>query len=217
MKMKNIFFVLFFIFITSNSNAQVFEFDLLTKYNCKTEYNNFESEIYSNSKGQNYFLYIKSDLDSKKMAALYDIAKMVTHNFEIIESAIKSESFFELKYLYSNKTELSKNFENFEIEYSIINEDSLSKEIKVDFYKNSKRKKINHSIVLNVKENNTNLFPLFRFSCLHPFEFNQSINLPENIIVESAKAKNVSGSEIAYKLLLVKQGKLEDKIPIISK
>ena len=52
------------------------------------------------------------------------------------------------------------------------------------------------AFVLKGKKINFNLFPLFRFSCLHPFEFSQKLNLSENILVESAKELTLSEKKL---------------------
>lgn len=201
--------MLFLLFI-SNIQAQKFEFDLLTKYQSKMKDYIHESVIYSNSKNEKYFLYVDGNPESKN-AMLYDFANMISHNFKVKESKIKNEIFFEFEYLNSKNINLKNKFGEFELKYKSIGNDSLKKEIKIDIY--DKTKKLRESYVLRVKKSKTNLFPLFRFSCLHPLEFNQNINLPENIIVENAIGTTLSGKTIEHKLLYNKELKFEIEIP----
>nr|WP_298659864.1 hypothetical protein [uncultured Flavobacterium sp.] len=196
--------------------AQKYEFDLLTKYNSKIHNNVRESLVYSNSKNMNYFIYVNND-SLNKQAKLYDLKKMTSHNFRLIESKTENNLFFEFVYINSETINVENSYPSSELEVKIINNDSINNEIQVDVFKNNKRKKAEMSFVLKGKKNDTNLFPLFRFSCLHPFEFNQNLNLSEKIIVESAKGITLSGESIEYNLVYFEVVKFEILIPIYKK
>jgi hypothetical protein len=210
MRRNNLLYLMLFLLFISNIQAQKFEFDLLTKYQSMMKNYIHESVIYSNSKNEKYFLYVDGNTESKN-AILYDFANMISHNFKVKESKIQNEMFFEFEYLNSKNINLENKFGEFELEYKSIGNDSLKKEIKIDIY--DKTKKLRESYVLRVKKSKTNLFPLFRFSCLHPLEFNQNINLPENIMVENAIGTTLSGKTIEHKLLYNKELKFEIEIP----
>lgn len=204
---------LVFILFSPFLQAQKFEFDLLTKYLTKMELSNFENIIYSNSKDENYFLMVKENSELKK-ATLYDLKKMILHNYEVVESKSGDEIFFEFKYMDSNIINPNNRFHKYEFEYTKIDDDSLNKKIKVEVYKNSKRKKPELSLILQLKKSNNNLFPLFRFSCIHPFELIQELNISENFIIESAKGTTFFGKTIEHELLDYKEVKIELEIPI---
>ena len=210
--MKKTIYLVFILF-SSFLHAQKFEFDLLTKYLTKMELYNFEKIIYSNSKDQNYFLLINGN-SALKRATLCDLKKMISHNFEVLESKSRGEVFFEFKYVDSKMINYNKIFYEYEFEYTTIDNDSLNKTIKVDVYKNSKRKKSKMSLILQLKKSTDNLFPLFRFSCLHPFELIQKLNVLGNFIIESAKGTTLFGKKIEHKLLNYKKVKFELDIPI---
>jgi len=139
---------------------------------------------------------------------------MIKHNFEVIGSKSREEVFFEFRYVDSNSINYDKKFYEYEFEYTTIDNDSLNKTIKVDVYKNSKRKKSETSLILQLKKSTVNLFPLFRFSCLHPFEFIQKLNIPGNFMIESGKRTTLFGNKSEHKLLYYKDVKFELDIPI---
>ncbi len=210
--MRKIYYIILFLLFILSSQAQKYEFDLLTKYNSISVNFERESLVYSNSRNQNYFLYVERD-SLTKHAKLYDIENKTLHNFSILESKQKNELFFEFKYLDSKAINQVSSFNNYEFDVKTINSDSINKVIKIELFKNKKRKKPEMISVLKVKNSNNNLFPLFRFSCLHPFEFNRNLNIPENVIVESATETLFSGIKIEHKLLYFKEIKLEIQIP----
>jgi hypothetical protein len=214
--MKKIFCLILIILFNLNIQAQKYEFDLLTKYTSKMVNYEHESLAYSNTKDQNYILYINGNSLTKN-ATLYDLGKMTLHNFSVSESKIENEIFFEFEYKKTLPINQKTNYNNYKLEAKTINNDSLNKEIKIDIFKKSNVKKPEITLVLKVKKINNNLFPLFRFSCLHPFEFNQNLNLSENLKVESAKEINLSGQLIEHRLVSEKEVKFEIEIPVNKK
>lgn len=208
--MKKIFFVVLYLAVNATVHSQKFEFDLLTKYVISAKNHQRETAVYSNSTNKFYYLYLNFD---SKTAGLYDLKTNILYKFEVLQSKVNQDVFFEFKYLNSKKTTSNGHFANFESEYTIVKKDSIFSEIKLDIYRNSKRKKPQYSLLLKAKKSKTNLFAIFRVNCLHPIEFNSKIDIPENIIIESGESIHGSGNKINYKLAIVKDVKFELEIP----
>ena len=90
--MKNFLYLIPLLLLNLTVQAQKYEFDLLTKYNSKIHNNVRESLVYSNSKNMNYFIYVNNDSVTKQ-AKLYDLTKMTSHNFRLIESKTENKLF----------------------------------------------------------------------------------------------------------------------------
>jgi len=57
--MRKIYYIILFLLFILSSQAQKYEFDLLTKYNSISVNFERESLVYSNSRNQNYFYMLK--------------------------------------------------------------------------------------------------------------------------------------------------------------
>ncbi len=104
-------------------------------------------------------------------------------------------------------------FDKYEIESKVISSDSLNMELKVEVYKNAKRKKSIIEYLIKCKKNTSNLFPVFRMSCMHPFELYLNLNISKNVIVEKAEGKTLSGQKVESSLLYFKEVMLDIEIP----
>jgi hypothetical protein len=95
-------------------------------------------------------------------------------------------------YLSSSKLTHPGIFVENAFEFEIIERDSLTgdKVVKMITYSDKRKKKIVNTAQLKIKNYPTNLFALFRFSCMHPYEHFSKININENGIVESYKSSN---------------------------
>ena len=208
--MKKIFFVILYLAVNAAVHGQKFEFDLLTKYVISAENYQRETAVYSNSTNKFFYLYLNYD---SKTANLYDLKTNILYKFEVLQSKVNKDLFFEFKYLVSKKIIPNRHIINFESEYTIVKKDSIYAEIKLDIYRNSKRKKPHHSLLLKAKKSKTNLFAIFRVNCLHPFEFTSKIDIPENLVIESGESINGSRDKTKFKLALLKDVKFELEIP----
>ena len=133
--MKKIFFVFLCLAANSAVQSQKFEFDLLTKYVISAENYQRETAVYSNSTNKFFYLYLNFD---SKTAHLYDLKTNIRYKFEVLQSKVNQDVFFEFKYLVSKKITPNGHFANFESEYTIVKKDSIYSEIKPDIYRNSK-------------------------------------------------------------------------------
>ncbi|MEZ4854092.1 hypothetical protein, partial [Flavobacterium sp.] len=185
--MKTITCIIYVLFL-SNIYSQKFEFDVLTKYKLK----NRESIVYSNSKHEDYVMYIQGNSEYK-IAKLYDLKKMILHKFDVKEVKSKNEVFFQFMYKSTNDMNFYKYWDKSKIQYEWISNNGLNGEIKLNIYKNYKKTKLLYTVYMKVQKSNVNLFHVFKFSCLHPFEFYRNFNIPENIIVKSSKIELSSG------------------------
>lgn len=61
------------------------------------------------------------------------------------------------------------------------------KTVRMIKYKNKKRKKVLEEAELIIVKFKTNMFSLFRFSCLHPYEHSKKLNYNQKGIVKSYK------------------------------
>ena len=180
--------------------SQNFEFDLMTHYGVKVEQMNNDNLIYSNSKNPTYFLMVRGYKDFKE-AKLLDIKNSVTHQFAVEQTSDKGQVFFSFKYLDSTPFQPQGSFLAHDFTIDEIEQDSLTKTFKVTFYKNAKRKKQVMSQTIVAKKHHSNLFPLYRVACLHPFEIFSKLNMPENYIVLGGNGTTFQGGQVQTKLL----------------
>lgn len=210
---KIVIYSILLLLSNANIQAQKYEFDLLTKYSIKSRSNEKETVIYSNSKNPNYVLYIFKK-SSKREGKLYDIDKKKLHIYDVIETNDNGQIYFQFKYTNSNDFNSGNRSKEYELKTKSISKiDSIYKEIKIELLHKSNKTKKMISFTLKTKKTDSNLFPVFRFSCMHPFEFDENINVLENILVENASSLSFSGIKTNYKLLLVQEIKFELVIP----
>jgi hypothetical protein len=211
--MKKIF-LLFLLFSFSYINAQKYVFNTLAKYSSNFDHNKRESISYSNSNSDTYFLRLEKSVNSFG-AKLFDYKNRKVHRFTVVESKIKNEIFFKFNYLdtyylqHFNKNHYSK----YVFDFQTVESNDSVKKVKLNVYKNSKKRKSLKDFDLVIKKNSSNLFPVFRINSIHPYEFVEKLNIFENGIVVSANEKTVSGEQIEFKLEELKQVSFELDIP----
>jgi dihydroxyacetone kinase-like predicted kinase len=212
--MKKKIFLIFILFSFFSLNAQKYVFNTLAKYSSKFDNNNGEVISYSNSKNDSYFLRLIKNQNSFT-AKLYDYKNLKVHEYTVIESKSKNDIFF--KFNYENTTELyyfNKNdHKKYVFTFQTINVNDSIRNVKFNVYKNSKKKKSLMEYELEIKKSNENLFPTFRISCIHPYEFLERLNIFENGVVINAKGKTLSGNQIEFKLEELKVTNFELDIP----
>ncbi len=166
--------------------SQDYKFNLLTKYIVNQEDREWERIVYSNVDDSNYFLSLNKTQD-ENLAYLSDMKNKIVHHFYFIENIENGEIYFTFKFIKSEKLKPISLTSNFRFKFETIKEDSSFKTIKMTGYKNKKMTKIGGISELKVKKHPKNLFPLYRFSYMHLFEYRTDIDLGENCIVESSK------------------------------
>ena len=132
------------------------------------------------------------------------------HEFNIKES--KSENDVKnYKFIYSN----TRVFERTPAEEIYFDFKSVSKEgdieiVKLNCYKNKRKTKITNSLELKIIKSEVNLFPLFRFTCLHPSEFITELNYSSAGLVTSCISEKGTRQ---CKLIAIEETNLELTIP----
>jgi hypothetical protein len=205
--MKKIIFLIIFLNLF-NSNAQKYFFNTLTKYNIV----NRKGEIitYSNLYNDTYFLKLKK-YENTFIANLYDYKNLKNHEYSVTETKIDNEFFFNFKYEKTNELNHfnKKNYNNYIFDFETISSSDNIKKVKMKVFKNSKKKKLLMEYELDVKNSDYNYFPAFRNSCIHPYEFLDTLNTFEKGVVISAIGNSLSGDTIEFRLEVLKQVNFE--------
>ena len=180
--------VLVLLFSSFFGYTQNYKFNTLTKYNCIGKFPR-ESVVYSNTENLNYFLYLKKEND-KTIANLFDLEKKKYHTFKVVESKdTLNQVFFQFIYLSSKKYIENRTTKKNAFKFETKKNDSLFRIVKMS--RVNKSGKVLGVSELKIKNYPYNLFPIFRFSCLHPYELASDININETGIVESFKKANI--------------------------
>ena len=175
------YLIIFFLLFPLYNFAQKFEFNFLTNY--KSE-NGFYKErtIFSNKDNDNYFLEIKKLKNSKK-AYLEDLKNSYIHQFKVLEKSTDNNE-PSYQFIYKKSTKVSHRNIPTTHKFKILKRDSISKIIELVTYKD---KKIISIAELVIEDAPFNLFSLFRYSFLHPYEEYMELKFNENGIVKSYK------------------------------
>lgn len=183
-----LFYSIVFLVFTTFGFSQEYKFNLLTKYTVNWENHQHEKIVYSNDSDSDYFLIIKKT-STENQAYLTDLKNKKVHHLLFKETKNKEDVFFTFDYLKTEKLIPFEVNQNFFVEFETIKQDSIYKNVKMTIYKNKKKKKIFAIQELVVKNHPKNLFPLFRYSCMHTLEYRTEIDLGETGIVESSTSK----------------------------
>lgn len=212
--MKKIILLSILLYNFSSLNAQNYAFNILTKYVTNFENKDRETICYSNSKNDSYFLRLSKN-ENSFVANLYDYKNLKVHAFKVLETKLKNEILFEFK--YQNTTELDsfdKNkYSKYVYTFQTLKVIDSIKKVKFSVYENLKNKKPLMEYQLEIKNSNENLFPAFRLSCIHPYEFLEKLNTFENGIVINATGTTLSAKDIKFKLEDFKRINFELDIP----
>ncbi len=210
--MKKILLLIFF--NITIINAQMYEFNTLTKYLTTFQQDKTERIIYTNSDDDTYSLRVIKYACSFK-AVLIDYQNLKIHNFEVIE--INTTDEITWGFAYENTMKIEKyskdNFSKHIFDFKTMESNDSIKKIRLSVYRNSKKRKLWMVLDLELKEHKLNLFPAFRINCIHPYEFATKLNIFENYIVLNAKGNSLYGSCIEHKLLEYKAVKFELTLP----
>ena len=166
--------------------SQSYKFNLLTRYTIYNEDQKHEKIVYSNSDNQRYFLSLRKT-ENGNLAYLSDIENKLMHHLHFIENEQNGEIWFSFNYIKTEKLKPFTIATDYRFKFETIQQDSVYKTIKMTGYKNKKMTQVTGVTELKVKKHPKNLFPLYRFSYLHVFEFRTDIDLNENGIIESSK------------------------------
>jgi hypothetical protein len=209
-KISILIFVLFFSLV----NAKEFEFDTMVIYTVKFMQTEGQAFCFTNSKNDTYCLKL-SKLEDSYEGRIYDYNDKKVHYFRV--ENIKSDTVHDDEFVFLYTSDLSGINENwyskYLFEFKTIDENESYKKVKLNVYKNSKRKKSIMSYDFELILNDTNLFSTFRLSCIHPFEFVSKFNMYENYLVKNAVGNTLSGKKIENNLLVYKKVNFSIRIP----
>ena len=173
---KAIFFVA--IFSVTLSYAQTYEFNKKAIYSIEYNGKKEESVVYINTNNDNYYLKTKRTSD-RLFGIIIDYEKNKIHNYELINLENRK---YDMKYIDSKNFYNWINYKHYGYELS---ENDAQKVWNI--YNNKKMKNLYKKFEFQTEESEDNLFSAFRFSCLHPFEFNKNLSLQNNVIVKNSK------------------------------
>lgn len=184
--MKKTMLLIVVLISTMELFSQNYKFNLLTNY--KSE-NGFYKErvVFSNKENGTYFLTIRP-FKNQKTAFLIDLKSLYEHQFKVLEGNISGNE-ITTQFIYLNSYKIKKREDLYKTHsFKVIKQDSVSKTVKMITYLDKRKNKIIDTAELLIKDSPYNLFPVFRFSCLHPYEFHDEFNFNENGMVESYKS-----------------------------
>lgn len=172
--------------------GQKLHFDVMVEYTTTYENSNYDRSAFAMSSNDNYILKIVSSPDAQKVAYVADLKALKSHEFSITESIIeKGLKNIKFTYLKTVKHKFARTpargiYFDF---ISMSNNDSVET-VNLNSYKNKSKTKLSNILELKIIKSEVNLFPLFRFICLHPFEYITEINYNGAGLVTNCVNKN---------------------------
>jgi len=189
-------FILIFLLIPFTTLfGQTLRFDLMVKYSISRNGFNFERSTFGISTNDNYIMQIFNNHDGSQTAKVFDLKSLKIYEYNVIEEKSNIES-GEIKFVYLNTIPFSSYFPNISYERRInFDFEKLSTEndietLNLTFYKNKSKTKPKGNLELKILNSELNLFPLFRFTCLHTLECINELNYHKPGLVTSAISGN---------------------------
>jgi hypothetical protein len=108
---------------------------------------------------------------------------------------------------------LNLNFANYVFDINEIDSKAEVKKMKLNVYKNSKKRKSKMNVQFEYKEMPLNLFFAYKVCCLHPFEFDENLFLNKNCLVTKGSEIAPSGNKVEHKLIDYKEVNLGLIVP----
>jgi len=137
-------------------------------------------------------LQIINNPDGTQVAYVVDLKALKEHVFtvseSIIEKGLKNIKFTYLKTVKHKFARTTARGIYFDF-ISMSNNDSVET-VNLNSYKNKSKTKLSNILELKIIKSEVNLFPLFRFICLHPFEYITEINYNGAGLVTNCVNKN---------------------------
>jgi hypothetical protein len=192
--------------------GQKLHFDVMVEYTTTYENSNFDRSAYAMSSNDNYILKIVSSPDGQKVAYVADLKALKSHEFSITESIIENDlKNIKFTYIKTVKHKFARTTARgiyFDF-MSVSNSDGVET-VNLNSYKNKAKTKLTNSLELKIIKSEVNLFPLFRFICLHPFEYITEINYNGAGLVTNCVNKNGAKTHV---LKAFEKANLEVTIP----
>ncbi len=187
--MKRFFLILFlspFCLVFS----QKLKFDIMAQYSISNENSTFERSCYGISSNDNYLMQIINQYDGQQVAKVYDLKSLKSHEFIITES--KSENDIKnYEFTYSKTLAFERKIAgNVYFDFQSVSIIENIETVKLSLYKNKSKTKIINSFELKIIKSELNLFPLFRFTCLHPSEFITELSYAGSGLVTNCTSEN---------------------------
>ena len=200
---KFLILLLFPVFMQLKAQNYIFDTSMNYRFSNKN-LNNIVTVAY-NSSDSSYFLKIFEG-KSGKVAILTDYNNLLLHKYNVLESIENNKS--EMKFIYLESLLL--NNKDLNIDPKISHEFDFSGEnLKLKILK-GKKKLMQYDIKLINDESNK--FSLFRLGFMHPFEFYNTIDLNQNVIVAYASSVNSVGYRESFEFIDFKKINLELKV-----
>ena len=172
--------------------GQKLHFDVMVEYTTTYENSNYDRSAYAMSSNDNYILKIVSSPDGQKVAYVADLKALKSHEFSITESIIENDlKNIKFTYIKTVKHKFARTTARgvyFDF-MSVSNSDGVET-VNLNSYKNKSKTKLTNSLELKIIKSELNLFPLFRFICLHPFEYITELNYNGAGLVTNCVNKN---------------------------
>jgi len=205
-------FLTFFLASLTTVFGQKLNFDIMVEYTTIYENSNYDKSAYAMSSNDNYILKIVSYADGQKIAYVADLKGLKSHEFSITESIIENDlKNIKFTYIKTVKHKFARTMAR-GIYFDFVSESNNDgvETVKLNSYKNKAKTKLSNSLELKIIKSEVNLFPLFRFLCLHPFEYITELNYNGAGLVTNCINKN--GLKI-HVLKAIQEANLEITIP----
>ncbi|MCF8319941.1 MAG: hypothetical protein K9I35_01895 [Flavobacterium sp.] len=209
-------FLTFFLASLTTVFGQKLNFDIMVEYTTTYENSNYDKSAYAMSSNDNYILKIVSYADGQKIAYVADLKGLKSHEFSITESIIENDlKNIKFTYIKTVKHKFARTMAR-GIYFDFVSESNNDgvETVKLNSYKNKAKTKLSNSLELKIIKSEVNLFPLFRFLCLHPFEYITELNYNGAGLVTNCINKN--GLKI-HVLKAIEEANLELTIPNLFK
>lgn len=175
--MKRLTIATLFLF-TNFLFGQNYQFNLIANYESNYDGKRFEHIVLSNSGDQSFFLALQ-----EKDAYLFDTKRLFRHNFKVKKGKDGKPV---LTYRNSIKLDKVNPASDYTYRFETVREDSIQKVIKMIPLKNGQISGSEY-VELVAKKINSNLFPTFRFACMHLYETRTDIDPMENLVIVNSR------------------------------
>ena len=186
-----------FLLFTNFLCSQNYQFNLIANYEANYDGKKHENVVFSNSNDQSYFLNFQ-----EKDAYLFDTKRFFRHRFKV-----KNNKDGKPVLVYKNSIKLDEvnPATEYSFKFETIKEDSVQKIIKMIPLRNGEIVGPEY-VELTAKKINSNLFPTFRFACLHLYETRTDININENLVIVNSRL--IGSKQREFKLISLEESNL---------
>lgn len=175
--------------------GQTLKFDVMVTYSISQNGTLSERNTYGMSTNDNYIMRVLNNHDGSQSAHVYDLKSLKRYEFQLIEekpnNGNTTHKFAHLNtFAYNDYFPHSAAAKNAHFNFENVSVENNIETVKLIFYKNKSKTKTSRTFELKILNSELNLFPLFRFTCLHPWEFTTELNYEKPGLVTSAVSDN---------------------------